>query len=263
MPRKRKFAKRSSKTNRKSSGRRYSKFKRRFSKYRKGPRVTTKKIRSLVNPDAVFVKLKFRTWVNWRAGVGASAMIAVFRGNGPWDPDASLGGFGPQGWKAWTAQYNWQVTPASKIRIQLDNRMPNLSGVITVLPSLVQYTGALLTSAPPDQQPFARSMVIAPQVNGNNRSHIVMKGYMTTNKMFAQKGTEDIEPFQSPCTTLPGNQWYWNIVMQEIQGTTAERQLYTGSVEVTYYIKFFRKLTFAQPDTLVGDPATVTDLPPV
>lgn len=198
-------------------------------------------------PDTAFVKFKWRYYVNWVSGVGDSYILNNFRGNSLYDPDQTGVGDQPTGFDQWMNFYDHYDVQGSKIKLTIDNKQysagvtPPLSMIVTIFPSTGYYDPTVIGTQPPDKQPMAFSKILAPYNSGNSYSRVKMRGYMTTNKMYGRRGTMEDEDFHAALNTNPAKQWYWNVVLQEITGSTANRLAVTGVIEIVYYAVLSRR----------------------
>lgn len=196
-------------------------------------------------PDETWVKLKWTYYAVFNnTGTGNSNMINVFRGNSPFDPDQTGVGSQPLGYDQWSAFYSQTYTAASKISIDLWNTSANINGqLITVIPTETAYTNATIITNPISQQPYAITKGMLPVANGyGNRTKI--RAYMTTNKMYGQRQTENDDQFQANTGANPAAQWFWNVVLESINGTINVCQS-CGIIKLTYYTKFHKRINLA------------------
>lgn len=220
-------------------------YRRRYAGRYKSTKKISKKKLGVIVPDEAWIKFKYTYFIQDTAGAGNTTVVECFRGNGPYDPYQTGIGTQPQGFDQWlgaNAFYQRYYVSASKIKVVLDNQTPNDGTIITVIPSKDVYSIASSASNAVYMQPYNMTKYLAEQGNGNTRAKFLY--YMTTNKMWGQRGCEVEEDFSALYNTTPANQWYWNIIIQSSSGTVGVTKV-SGFVTVTYYCKCFFRTALA------------------
>lgn len=187
-------------------------------------------------PDNLFIKLRYtqRIAQTHAAGVGAEQ---VFRGNSLFDPDLTGGGHQPYGFDQWVNFYSYYTVYGSTCKVQLiPTTNTYLAYDLAVVPSLDQTIVSTDASTPVEEMPYSKYRLV-PSYNVGLRDTVV-KSYMSTAKIWGASPiavkTEDA--YSAAVTTNPASQWYWNVITQPSDVSTAN----TNSilVTITYYCEF-------------------------
>ncbi len=193
--------------------------------------------RPLVTSDRQFVKLKYTSEDSFS---GAPGFSLAYRGNGPFDPEVSVGGSQPVGYDEWSALYDRVRVRGCKIRAQIINTSATIPVVAYVVPSRssVAPTATLASQMVYSKQSFHN-------VTGGPLGRALVH-YMTTNKIAGDRkgivGFDDI--FGSLVTSTPSTQWYWHLVGSSVDSiNNAVGCIY---VTVTYYCEFYSRKRLAQ-----------------
>lgn len=186
-------------------------------------------------PDAIFVKLKYtqRLAQTHAAGVGAEQ---VFRGNSIFDPDLTGGGHQPYGFDQWSNFYSYYTVYGSSCKVQLIPTTSTFLGYdCAVVPSLDSTIISTSPDTPIEEMPYSKYRIVAAYAVGTIPA---IKSYMSTAKIFGAEPvavkTED--NYSSTVGNNPANVWYWNIITQPSDLTTANAN--NLLVTITYYVQF-------------------------
>lgn len=188
-------------------------------------------------PDQVYVKLKYRTYF-----ATTSVNHLTIRGNGPFDPEYTVGGGQPEGWDQWIDQYNHYQCTASKIRYVINNPGTGSLMRLTIVPvteantaDLIANTGGVTyTVQRPETYPYSRTKYIGNP--GGSKTVNWLKHYMTTQKMIRRsKKSSDL---QSSVSGNPPELWNW-VLRTDTYNNAATLTTLHIDVCVTYYILFY------------------------
>lgn len=218
-------------------GRRRNTSRRSFKQFRRrGPRVSRKRLRSVIVPDRLSVKLRYQT-IEYRTTGSGPAYVHIMSGNGPYDADQTHVGHQPTGWDQWSNFYNSYYVAASKISIEFQNLDASVPVIATLIPSQNEWTTADLINKIPWEETNARSKLIHVRDSGNSR--LFMKHYWTTNKAMSTRASDIQSAMQASYNAVPASEWFWNLILQTHNGTDDLEIVYV--VRVTYYVTFFGK----------------------
>lgn len=164
--------------------------------------------------------------------VSANAYQAVysFRGNSPFDPDASGVSAQPYGWDQMAAIYQGYMSCASKITIYF-----NVKTITRVKAFLVPTTGATLAyTEPADLRATPYCKTVCYEEGGGATRHNKVTHYSTNKMMFPALDNNDAG-FGALTTANPAAPWYWNIYFssanEAVEGTVV------FDVKIKYYCK--------------------------
>ncbi len=189
-----------------------------------------------VAPDAMVLKLRYPQILTVSTGV---LFFNSFRGNGPFDPDSTGGGQQPGGFDQWASLYSRYRVTSCSIELQIVNESPTVT-CVTLFPTLTNATPSNYQNA--TVIPYKRQVLVAGS-GGRNTSYI--KSYMSTAKItgLTEAAILAEDDFQSPTGTLPLQEWFWGIFVNQLDATTALDLLMT--VNLTYYIRFEDRIQLA------------------
>lgn len=172
---------------------------------------------------------------------GRNLVYHRLRGNGPWDPDSATSLETAYRWNAVTADWQEQITYASKVRLTIHSDAASDDGklIVCLIPAVegvdwytnADYAGIQL-------QPYGKNVVVGQSSGGKDLKYV--SHYMSTQKMFGvdKEAITNDSPYASATSTLPALQWYWNIVITTLDGVTLDPK-YIIRAEVTYYTELF------------------------
>lgn len=192
-------------------------------------------------PDRIRVKLSYCQ----EEAITSFATTVIYRplrGNGPFDPDALIGGVQPLAFDQWSAFYNKVCVRACKIKININNTGVG-TGAVIVLPStqLAAYSTSLPLNL--QEQPYAKTAFVGTIDSGTGNKYL--KHYMTSNKILGvppkSVGIED--DYQSLVTATPAKEWFWHVYLFEQVATFFDPTL---TIRLTYYCEFFDRKPMPQ-----------------
>lgn len=209
-------------------------FTRRKGNTRYGARRTNSKARfSLVkglgpSADAIFVKLKY---TSQSTAVWATQTPTYWTGNGPFDPQVSVGGDSCTGWAQYAALYADYICHGSTIKFtyrQTDADVgswfviPNREAPGSFLPqNLAVY-------------PYMKRKKTNPS-QGTGKNTVIVKHAFFNKKMYPLIGSKD-SLYSAATTANPSLLWYWMVVYNNDNDTTASAGVW--DIEIIYYITF-------------------------
>lgn len=157
----------------------------------------------------------------------------LFRGNGPYDPDATGVGGSCVGWNQWAGIYNQYRCFGSAINIKALNISTASTGnsILNLVPQLEGVSAAYNIIA---GWPYVKNTFLAPVSAGSNGA--MLSNYMSTQKIYDEKISQD-NVYASSVTSVPTSQWFWIVQGDTFDQTTSVNIDY--QVTMTYYIEFF------------------------
>lgn len=192
--------------------------------------------------DAQYVKLKYWTYYYDYVDTTIGVRNYYYRGNSPYDPDASGVGAQPNYWDNYAALYSRYKCYGSKIQIW--PRVSNDSSTYApVILCITPKRDAVTTEAWDDVMgnPYT-TMKVPPNKYAGYSCKI--KNYMSTAKIFGVTKRSEFSDadFSADVTTNPANQFYWQVKISSYDGGTVSSSIeYAGPVCITYYVKFYRR----------------------
>lgn len=218
--------------------------KRRFNRRRNRRAVKNKPMklvmrRGLIIPDMYFVKMKYVD--NYQFGNGVlTTFTQEWRGNGPFDPDFSVGGHQPLGWDQLSTLYNNVLCYGSTVKIRGTNLSTTVPLKLTLTP-VVDSTA--INSVTLAETTYARTKICGTATGSSN---FYLKNHMTVRKMYglSKLGTQD-DDYISGTTALPVNQFFWQFNMSSINSAAITANAVTFEAEVIYYMCFFKRISLA------------------
>ncbi len=224
---------------RKYSKKRSFKKRRKFNRRRKRflPRYRTSKLRLYtpsVMPDTMYLKMKYVETHFFTAGIGSSQNYAL---NDVRDPDITGLGHQPLGFDQWMAFYQFFEVLGSQIKLKGLNESNTVSWQIACYPAI--QTPSLTISAA-KEQPYVSYRFQAGAATGNQIMR--MRKYMSVRKLEG-RSTASIN-FTGTASSSPSSLRFWVIQIASVnQASTINVQL---DVELTYYVKLFRRINLSQ-----------------
>lgn len=199
-------------------------------RYRKGATVNTMRGRNGI-PDKVRNVL---TFIDDFAITATPSSYNVYRGNGAYDPDTTLGGESAAEFNTWSILYNTHTVLASKITLTIMNNSTSSSCIVGCWPSITAIGGAY-DLGDVYAQPHVKYAIMPVAPSSDVR---YIRNYMGTKRIYGRHVREQLdEDFSSTGGNVPLNQWYWNISSTSLGGGTA--QLNTRIiVQIKYYMEW-------------------------
>jgi hypothetical protein len=163
-----------------------------------------------------------------------TGVAQLFRGNGPFDPDATGAGGQPYNWDDFSVRYSQYYCTACRVKAVLQTNSSNLGEGLILASCPTNQTGSIsipdMISAPGGK--FSVSAY------GGQAKPVVMTMVARTSEVLGYKSREGYEVL-SAVTGLPANQWYWRIT---VGTTTAVSTLdFTVYFEVEYDVVFVNR----------------------
>lgn len=177
-------------------------------------------------PDVMRVSLPYN--IN-RTFSGTFIGDAVFRGNGPNDPEFALGGGQPIGFDQWSAFYRRYRVLASKIEMQVINRTQGTT--IHVVP---MNTSAALTDVNQIlEQQYAKTILL-----GANQDDKKIVHYMDTATIrgVPKQGVRIEANLSALNTSVPLQEWFWHIGGSV--PNIADSFVFDCNITITYYMEW-------------------------
>ncbi len=182
-------------------------------------------------PDSVRTTLRYSV-VNSAVHSSGTAQIYRFRGNSVYDPDYTGTGHQPVGFDEFSAFFQYYRVVASKIILIISSITTDTPVIVTVRP--VRELVATSSWIPAVEAPRCAfeyiPTVYIPSVRLEN--HATMK------VVFSGQDSTD-QDFGSVISANPAKEWYWEILSQTYDGTTASTVRYQAVVE--YDVIFSQK----------------------
>jgi len=207
----------------------------------KEPRVERVNLRTNLSPDELRVTLRYNEQFFLTSTTGAGVSY-TFRGNGPFDPDATGTGNQPTAYDQWSALFLYQRTLGSRIRIR--GTPSATTGAVMAL-AVAPLPGASTVSVTSDlsnlkSQKFAKW----DQATLYDKAMNLVQS-CSTSQIFGKSvaAIESDDTFSSSIGSTPAQQWIWQIGVQELTGVTESIYL---SVEVDYDIVFWARAALSQ-----------------
>lgn len=171
--------------------------------------------------------------------IGGGLNYVTMRGNGPYDPDAGLGGHQPMGWDQYSALYKMVYAKGSTIRVRandVQNTTQSNSSYILVWADTSPNTPASYEAA---MEVCAAHGGKVERMGSTYLNHPKIK-LSALSKRMLDKGFSDPQACSSVDST-PVAQWYWHVVFSSVthqSGDTLIRKVeYT--VDLLYDCLFF------------------------
>lgn len=177
-------------------------------------------------PQTLITKFQYTTNIPYSSY--PTPQIYVFRGNGPYDPDASGTGTQPIGFDAMTTFYGYYEVYASKIEVTLINEMTS-SLTMAIVPAITTTDAVdfLTTKA----MPLGKTIICGPKGSGSENKTLI--NYCRTFDVFGLKAGTDTD-IGAAMTSNPTRQWYWPVVLESAdQSSTITCNVL---VVITYYV---------------------------
>lgn len=188
-------------------------------------------------PDSYSCKLKYTEILNLSPGLYYYQY--QFSGNGIFDPNVTSTGTQPTGRDQLAALYQKYVVTGSRMKLLFTNTVSSASVIVSSIPTTSAIAIAANDINMNLRNPYSKNKV-AGTSGGSNR--ITVSNYMTTKKIFGEKSIAE-DDYEADVGAQPTNQWYWtwNAATGDL-GTSI-----TGNmiVEITYYVKFFKRITLS------------------
>jgi len=208
---------------------------------RKEPRVERINLRSNLSPDEIRVTLKYNQQFFFTSTTGAGASY-TFRGNGPFDPDATGAGAQPTAYDQWSALFNYQRTLGSSIKIM---GTPSSQSAAIMCLAVAPLPGASTISVTSDLSNLkSQKYAVWDQANFYTKA-LKLRKFCSTAQIFgkSEQAIEIDDTFSSSIGSTPTQQWIWQVGIQELTGVTESLYL---SVELAYDIVFWSRVALSQ-----------------
>jgi len=183
-------------------------------------------------PDTAVVTLRYdqRLALTVTSGVDQTY---VFRGNGPYDPDATGTGGQPNNYDDWAVQYNRYRVISSRLRVTAINTTSNL--IVCVLPA---NSAASTTVDAASSRPRSVTKYLTSSAGSIIKWDLNYSTAQILGRTPAQVQADS--NLQAQLNTTPNDPWYWTIVAQSSDGsTTATGQFF---VRVDYTMQWFDRI---------------------
>lgn len=226
---------------RKNYRKRYRKnYRRRYPKkrYNKRSRLNSVIVRGPAQqPDRLYVKLRYAQNVNLSDN-SSSTVDQIFRANGCFDPDFSLGGLQPNGFDQWSALYTRYRVHASKIQVKLVTATadPQNSMYVTMIPS----TSALPVGTSIEGllgNSYCKWQLLGPETGNSVTS---LSNYVKISAFLGKEGVKYDDVNQAEISANPVRQVYWQFRAQTADGVIGVPALNCMFI-ITYFVEFFAR----------------------
>lgn len=197
------------------------------------------KVRPIGVADGVYVKLRW----SGRGSGGANGVALEniqYRGNGPYDPAVAAGGTSCSFWGQYATLYKRYICFGSKIEVTfMGQGTINTYNII----SAVYPASASESITETDILQILERRRVKYRIHGTSGSGDTIKRikhYAKTKTIVgctngAVRDNED--RYGSSVTTVPQQEWYWNVLMQNQDEANNTAVAYI--VRITYYCKFY------------------------
>lgn len=185
-------------------------------------------------PEKMRTTLRYTTNIVLTSTTGAVAYYD-FRGNGPYDPDATSTGGQPANYDDLALHYDFYRVYGSRISvIACHGSNSNVPGQLALFPN----DGHVPTRSPLSYaaQPFALIGVVS-----NTSNPLTLTSRMTTSRIMGQSAVQVAasEELAAAVTTVPTQQWTWSMAWQPIdQSSTLIAQTV---VVLDYDVEFYER----------------------
>ena len=185
-------------------------------------------------PLALNTKLIYSTGTTYLNGAISSLtdVTFAFRGNGPYDPDAQIGGNQPAGFDNYMALYRFYRVTAARIDVEFS--LGNNMTAVLYVSTATGAPGPSLSAA--CAQPGAQ--IISTLTQGGNANCLRRSLYCKTSDIVGTTITND--DLVGTSGSVPNDQWYFQWHMYNADGSTA--QGYSCHFKITYYVQLFEPL---------------------
>jgi len=187
---------------------------------------------TVAQPDTYLVKLVYNeTIITAPASfVGQQHMS----GNSAFDPNSTGVGGQPVGFDQYAGLYDHYEVLASKIQLLVLNN-GTMNSQVTILPQHTSTNPGFDDNA---GSAYSKQINVGP-LTGNSVGKL--SSYMSTKKLIG-RNTSSLN-YAAPVTTNPAARWYWYLNMRTSDAATFLNL--TIQYKITYYVKFWRRLTMA------------------
>lgn len=203
----------------------------------------TKMIRATTGvPDVLRTKLKYCDQYLIQSATFAFG-AQIMSGNSVYDPDVSGVGHQPMGYDQWSQFYKKYRVYASSIRVQFYSDQTAAAGLtnVWILPTPEEPSAVTYGIASLSENPYAKTGALVPYVG---KGTVLLKNYMTTNKMYGEKLINENE-YEGLTGNLgtgsdPINKWFWSVGGETVTGDVLKIR---ATVTMTYYVEFFDRVS--------------------
>lgn len=199
-------------------------------------------------PDKYFTKLYFTHYYKTVNANSAGIVDWVFRGNGAYDPDESLGGYGCNGFTELAAIYSSYKVYSSKITVTAKSVADTTDlgdSTMVVVPdrSSSDYTMSLFNDRV--GMPETKSRMLNRYTNG--KSPTTITSYRRTKDIWGEDELDD-DQYKSATNDLPGQEWFWHVMFARSDGSAiGQSPSVIFSVKIVYYIEFSTRKALSAP----------------
>lgn len=153
----------------------------------------------------------------------------IFRANGLYDPDATIGGHQPIGFDQFMAMYDHFTVIASKIRVELQNTSSTIPALVAIEVSdsatIATNFNTLLENG------LARWRRIEPQ--GNARDSCVLTKTYSTRRFFGRAAVLAEDNLRGTVAADPSEIAFFKVYAMNAMGSTDAAQI-RGTVQIDY-----------------------------
>lgn len=188
-----------------------------------------------VCPDVMCVQLKFTQNIETS---GASPLVEIYRGNGPYDPDTGTGASTARGFGEWAALYRRYRVIGSKVKFAV---LPAAGAAVgSAITALTDSTG-LPTGQQYQQQRYNKYQMVG---NDDIARLEPLTMYMSTARIRGEpKDVVHYNPELSALTTTnPNFQWFWHVCAYDPDGLTTTIS-FNAILEIEYDVEFYDRRT--------------------
>jgi len=191
---------------------------------------------SLVFPPRMNIRLKFFNIESLSLAASNGANYR-YRPTAAFDEDPALGGTAMAGFAEMAAIWSSYRVVASTIKTTMDNPSATVPVTLIVLPMNADPTNAFSVAniVASTGNPYAR-MKVSSLVGGPPS---VVSNSMTTAKIFGDPAIYFDHNFSSLATTVPTNNWFWNVCIYAPAFIAAAIYITT---EITVDVEFFDRI---------------------
>lgn len=198
---------------------------------------------SLGFPHTVLAKLRYAASGTFTLTAGNLA-IAVFRANGPYDPDQSGIGHQPMYFDQYAAMYSYMVVYGCSISMTFVPYTAYGNPYNVFCGIRLYHNATLINYNNPqsliEQGNFRYRIMNTSSTSKNSTAYV--KHYYSLKKYFKQSYPDAID-FGSTVSSNPDSEHdaFFHVIVGSIDGTSFD-QVVLGHAKLTYYIKFFNRV---------------------
>lgn len=181
-------------------------------------------------PNRWFGIFRFQASDTWTTAGGVSNQ--VYRGNGPYDPEESVGGGQPRYFDQMMALYANYVVFSSSITVRVIN-MDAVPLRVGVIPSYINTDFTSINAV--SEMPGGTIRLVGPSTG---KEHTVIKRYAKTNQILTYKNVIDEVSLSGNSAGNPDKQWFWHVVLENIDAGDLNAQV---EIEIKYYTLLYNR----------------------